>query len=222
MYIKTYEGFVLWTNFDENVKKELIRLGIKDEKELKKQVKLAKKGNLAHYLHDKKQGEFRFGMLSAIFKDAIEAKRITNFRIGTIKMVHRIAPMALAPFYPIAAILGYILGTSRAFNKVLAPILSDPGGDYSEFLKKFIMGTMKVAEGDIELKDRFSRAFVVSDGIVDMIKPEILQKFAIYSSEKMSKEDPNRVVPNNYIENELKSYLNDTYKIDPKIPLKLV
>ena len=128
--------------------------------------------------------------------------------------------MALAKFYPIAAILGYVFGTSRAFNKVIAPVLSDPGGGYSEFLKKFVMGTMKVAEGDIELKDRFTRAFVVSDGIIDIIKPEILLNFAVHISEKMSKIDPNKVVPDNYIENELKRYLNDKYKIDPQIPLK--
>ena len=220
---KTYESFILWTNFDDNVKKELIRLGIKDKAELKKQVHLAKKGNLAHYLHDKKSDQninFSFGILDAIFKDAVEAKKITDLRIGAIKMVHRIVPMALAKFYPIVAILGYVLGTSRAFNKIIAPILSDPGGGYSEFLKKLVMGTMKIAEGEIELKDRFSRAFVVSDGIVDIIKPEILLKFAIYIAEKMSKEDPNKIVPDNYIENELKKYLNDNYKINPEIPTK--
>ena len=79
---------------------------------------------------------------------------------------------------------------------------------------------MKIAEGEIPIKDRFTRAFVVSDGIIDFIKPEVLQEFSIYLSEKMSRMDPDSEVPENYIENQLKRYLNRRYDIDPEIPLK--
>lgn len=80
---------------------------------------------------------------------------------------------------------------------------------------------MRVAEGDLTTpKDRFTRAFVVSDRIVDAIKPDVLQKFSLFLSEKMSLMDPNDEVPEHYIENELKKYLNDHYSIDPEIPLK--
>lgn len=129
--------------------------------------------------------------------------------------------MALAPFFPIIAIVGYVLGSSRAFNKVIAPILAEPGHDYPSFLKKVIDATMRVAEGDLTSpKDRFTRAFVVSDRIVDAIKPEVLQRFSLFLSEKMSLMNPDEEVPEHYIENELKKYLNDHYGIDPEIPLK--
>jgi hypothetical protein len=180
----------------------------------------AHRGHLAEYLRQNGK-KFTFGMLNALFKDARDSKRRTSIRVGVIKAVHRILPMTLAPFFPIVAIIGYILGSSRAFNKVIAPILSDPGSDYPAFLKKVIDATMRVAEGDLTApKDRFTRAFVVSDRIVDAIKPEVLQKFSLFLSEKMSLMNPNDEVPDHYIENELKKYLNDHYSIDPEIPLK--
>ena len=160
-------------------------------------------------------------MLIALFQDARDAKRRTDIKIGVIKAVHRILPMALAPFFPIIAIFGYVLGSSRAFNKVIAPILADPGHDYPSFLRKVIDATMRVAEGDLTTeKDRFTRAFVVSDRLVDAIKPEVLQRFSLFLSEKMALMDPLAEVPEHYIENELKKYLNDHYSIDPEMPLK--
>ena len=79
---------------------------------------------------------------------------------------------------------------------------------------------MKIAEGEVPIKDRFSRAFVVSDRIIDAIKPDVLHKFSLYLSKKMSEEDPDSIVPEHYIENELKTYLNDNFEIYPEIPLK--
>lgn len=218
--IKNYKDFLILEKFDDNIIAELKRLGVTDRDEINRHLYHAHRGNLAEYL--KQNGrKFTFGMLNALFKDARDAKRRTDLRVGVIKAVHRILPMALAPFFPIIAIVGYVLGSSRAFNKVIAPILADPGNDYPSFLKKVIDATMRVAEGDLATpKDRFTRAFVVSDRIVDAIKPEVLQRFSLFLSEKMSLMDPNAEVPDHYIENELKKYLNDHYSIDPEIPLK--
>jgi hypothetical protein len=219
-HLKEYNHFLILEKFEDNIIAELKRLGVTDEEELKQHVYHAKRGNLAKYLQEKGKN-ITFGMLRALFLDAQMAKRRTYLKVGVVKAIHRIVPMALAPFFPILAIAGYILGTSRAFNKVIAPILADPGNDYSGFLNKLITSTMKIAEGEIiPTKDRFTRAFVVSDGIIDFIKPEVLQEFAIYLSEKMSRMDPDSEVPENYIENQLKRYLNRRYDIDPEIPLK--
>lgn len=218
--MKRYSHFLILEKFDDNIKKELKRLGITDEKEISIYLHHAHRGNLSKYLNEK--GDvFTFGMLHALFLDAIEASRKTELKIGVIKAIHRILPMTLAPFFPIIAILGYILGTSRAFNKIIIPILADPGKDYHSFLNKLITSSMKIAEGDIvPIKDRFSRAFVVSDNIVDALKIEVLKDFANYLSKKMSLENFNKEVPEFYIENELKEYLNKRYDIDPKIPIK--
>ena len=220
--IKKYNDFLILEKFDDNIIAELKRLGVTDQDEINRHLYHAHRGHLAEYLHQNGK-KFTFGMLNALFHDARDAKRRTDIKVGVIKAVHRILPMALAPFFPIVAIVGYIFGSSRAFNKVIAPILADPGHDYPAFLKKVIDSTMRVAEGDLTTpKDRFTRAFVVSDRIVDAIKPEVLQKFSLFLSDKMALMNPEEEVPEYYIENELKMYLNDHFGIDPELPLKSV
>ena len=218
--LRNYDSFLILEKFDDNIIAELRRLGVTDEDEINKHLYHAHRGNLAKYLVENGK-QFTFGMLNALFHDARDAKRRTDIKLGVIKAIHRIIPMALAPFYPVIAIAGYILGSSRAFNKVIAPILSEPGKDYPSFLKKIIDASMRVAEGDFtDEKDRFTRSFVVSDRLVEAIKPEVLQKFSLFLSDKMSLENSDSPVPDNYIENELKSYLNEHFGIDPEIPLK--
>ncbi len=219
MKLKKYDDFLILEKFDDNIKAELLRLGVTDEDEINKHLYYAHRGHLADYLHEKGKS-FKFGMLLALFKDAQFAKRRTDIKVGVVKALHRIVPMALAPFFPILAIVGYILGSSRAFNKIISPILSNPGNEYSGFLKNIIDSSMKLAEGEIPVKDRFTRAFVVSDKLVEAIKPEVLQRFSIELSQKMSQMDPDMEVPEHYIENELKTYLNDNFEVDPQIPLK--
>ena len=218
--LRNYDSFLILEKFDDNIIAELRRLGVTDQDEINKHLYHAHRGNLAKYLVENGK-QFTFGMLNALFLDARDAKRRTDIKLGVIKAIHRIIPMALAPFYPVIAIAGYILGSSRAFNKVIAPILSEPGNDYPSFLKKIIDASMRVAEGDFtDEKDRFTRSFVVSDRLVEAIKPEVLQKFSLFLSDKMSLENSDSPVPDNYIENELKSYLNEHFGIDPEIPLK--
>lgn len=219
--LKKYNEFLILEKFDDNIKAELLRLGVTDEKEINTHLYHAHRGHLADYLKEKGK-IFTFGMLLALFKDAQVAKRRTDIKVGVVKALHRVIPMALAPFFPILAIFGYIFGSSRAFNKIITPILSDPGQEYTGFLKKIIDGSMKVAEGEIPVKDRFTRAFVVSDHLVEAIKPEVLQKFSIQLSEKMAQMNLDTEVPEHYIENELKTYLNENFEVDPQIPLKEV
>ena len=217
--LKRYNQFLILEKFDDNFKAELQRLGITDEEEINRHLYNAHRGHLAEYL--KSQGtEMKFGMLLALFKDAQTAKKRTDLKVGIVKALHRVIPMALAPFFPIAAILGIILGSTRAFNKILAPILQDSSDTYEGFLKQLIERSMKVAEGEIPVKDRFTRAFVVSDKLVSAIRPEVIQNFSNSLSLKMSLEDPDKEVPENYIENELKDYINKNFEVNPPIPLK--
>lgn len=218
--IKSYNNFLILEKFDDNIKLELKRLGVTDKEEINNYLYHAHRGNLAKHLQEKGK-KFTFGMLHSLFLDAQEAKKSTDLKTGIFKAAHRVIPMISAPFFPILAIVGYVLGTSRAFNKVIAPILTDPGSDYPSFLNKLVTSTMKIAEGEIiPLKDRFSRAFVVSDNLVDAIKEDVLREFANYLSTKMSRKNPDEEVPDHYIENQLKRYLNTRFDVDPEIPLR--
>jgi hypothetical protein len=219
--LKKYNHFLILEKFDDNFKAELRRLGITDEDEINTHLYYAHRGNLSNYLNLKGK-DIKFGMLLALFKDAQSAKKRTDIKVGAVKAIHRILPMALAPFFPIAAIFGMILGSTRAFNKILAPILQDSSNSYEGFLKKLIDGSIKLAEGEIPVKDRFTRAFVVSDKLVAAIRPEVLQDFSSELSLKMSQEDPDTVVPEHYVENELKEFLNRKFDVNPAIPLKSI
>jgi hypothetical protein len=54
-------------------------MGVTDKQELKKQITLSKQGHLGAYLHSKGE-KFTFGLLKAIFKDAIDAKKKTTLK----------------------------------------------------------------------------------------------------------------------------------------------
>ena len=120
------------------------------------------------------------------------------------------------------AIVGLLFGSTRLFNRITKPIFQnmDPDSKYVDFLKSFVQVAAKVPEGEIELKDRFTRAFVVEDRLIDALKPEVVDAFASHLSKKMEAEPDNNSVPDHYIENELKKYLNDNFDVTPEIPLK--
>lgn len=221
MRLKKYDDFIILEKYDENIRKELVRMGVTDKDELAKQVSLSKRGHLGHYLHENGQS-FTFGMLKAIFKDAKYAKKRTIAKQEIVKLLPVVLPLALIPFYPTIAIIGTIFGTSRLFNKVFKLVFNyiDPQTEYADFLKKMVDTYMKIPEGKIELKDRFSRAFIVSDRLIDSIKPEVIDDFTNFLCKKMELEDENVTVPDHYIENELKKYLNDNFNVSPRIETK--
>ena len=102
----------------------------------------------------------------------------------------------------------------------MAPILKNASGTYEGFLFDLVNTSMKLAEGEIDVEDKFTTAFAVSDKLVNALKPEVLKDFSQYLAEKMSNESPDKEVPLHYIENELKKYLNQKYSINPPLPLK--
>ena len=198
---------------------ELIKLLNDDE--IQTQIVLSKQGNLHRYMQEHGE-DFTFGVLRAIFKDAKDAKMRTDIEKGFIQAIPRGLPILLAPFYPVLAIVGLVLGTSRTFNKLIKPLFNNLNSDskYVDFLKTMIFYYMKFPEGEVNLKDRFSRAFVVTDRLIDAIKQETIDDFTKNLVEKMEGEPDDKPVPDHYIENELKKYLNDNYDVDPQIPLK--
>ena len=213
-FYKELENFQGGGNPDELIK-------LLNEDEIQTQVVLSKQGNLHRYMQEHGE-EFTFGILRAIFKDAKDAKMRTDIEKGFIQAIPRGLPVLLAPFYPVLAIVGLILGTSRTFNKLIKPLFNHLNSDskYVDFLKTMVFYYMKFPEGEVNLKDRFSRAFVVTDRLIDAIKPETIENFTKSLVGKMDAEPDDKPVPDHYIENELKKYLNDNYDVDPQIPLK--
>jgi hypothetical protein len=219
--LKKYSDFLILEKYDKNIKAQLIKMGVTDKEELKKQITLSKQGHLATYLHSKGEN-FTFGILRAIFKDAVDAKKKTTLKKNIFSILPIAIPLSLAPFFPVLAVVGTIFGSSRLVHRVFDTLFEylEPQSKYTDFLKKTIDTYMMLPEGEVPLKDRFSRAFVVSDRLIDALKPEVVNSFTTFISNKMEKEDDNKLVPDHYIENELKTYLNNNFDINPEIPLK--
>jgi hypothetical protein len=221
MKISKYNEFLILEKYDKNIKAQLIKMGVTDKEELKKQISLSKQGHLGAYLHSKGDS-FTFGILKAIFKDAVDAKKKTTLKKNIFSILPIAIPLSLAPFFPMLAIIGTVFGSSRLGHRIFETIFAylEPQSKYTDFLKKTIDTFMMLPEGNVPLKDRFTRAFVVSDRLIESLKPEVIDDFTSKISQKMQSEDDDRLVPDHYIENELKSYLNNEYDVNPKIPLK--
>jgi hypothetical protein len=222
MRIKRYNSFINENLLlkDDHLEAQLTKMGVEGD-ELKRQVSLAKRGELGTYLEENGK-EFTFGLLAAIFRDAKEAKFGQETKKAFLSAIPRALPMILAPFFPIMAIVGLVFGSTRLFNRITKPIFQNMDSDskYVDFLKSFVEVAAKVPEGEVDVKDRFTRAFVVEDRLIDALKPDVVDAFATYLSKKMEAEPDDKVVPDNYIENELKQYLNDNFDVTPEIPLK--
>ena len=222
MRIKRYNNYINENILlrDDNLEDQLKKMGVEGD-EIKKQVRLAKRGHLADYLNSKGK-DFTFGILGAIFRDAKEAKIAQETKKAVLSAIPRALPMALAPFFPIMAIVGLLFGSTRLFNRITKPIFQNMDSDskYVDFLKSFVKVAAKVPEGEVDVKDRFTRVFVVEDRLIDALKPEVVDAFTNYLSKKMIEEPENNPVPDHYIENELKKYLNDNFDVTPEIPLK--
>ena len=222
MRIKRYNSFINENLLlkDDHLEAQLTKMGVEGD-ELERQVSLAKRGELGTYLEEN-GNEFTFGILAAIFRDAKEAKFGQETKKAFLSAIPRAIPMILAPFFPIMAIVGLVFGSTRLFNRITKPIFQnmDSNSKYVDFLKSFVEVAAKVPEGEVDVKDRFTRAFVVEDRLIDALKPDVVDAFATYLSKKMEAEPDDKVVPDNYIENELKQYLNDNFDVTPEIPLK--
>lgn len=197
---------------------ELLKLGYK-KNDLDYLSKKSYKGELRDFLESDGK-EFTFGILNAIYKDAIKVHKQYEIKKGSVKAVIRLIPIVFSPLSILLAYVGMAFGYTRAVNKIVQPVLQDPGRTYSDFLRKIINKSMKLAEGEISGKDPLSRAFVVSDGLVDMLKDSIVYEFSYYLSNKMMLEDTNSKVPDFYIENELRKYINIEFKLNPSLLIK--
>jgi hypothetical protein len=219
--LKRYSQFLILEKYDKNIKSKLIEMGVTDEDELNKQIHLAKNGHLGHYLNEKGE-KFTFGMLNAIFKDAIDAKKKTNIKRGIFNILPSVIPLALIPFFPVVAMISVVFGTSRIFHRIFNPLFDyiNPHSKYTDFLKMMIDMYMKIPEGEVQLKDRFTRAFVVSDRLVEAIKPEVLDKFSTELSLEMELMNQDSEVTDHFIENKLRTFLNKNFDVNPPIPIK--
>ena len=139
--------------------------------------------------------------------------RFKNVGEGGVKAFLRLLPW----FIPQVAIGEFIASAMRSANKVLGPLLKQTSS-YKSWWAKSILRVLELAEGNINPTDPFSKIFFVSDGLMSLMNSKSKLKFAYYISELASEKPDDEPVPEYFVENELRNWINQRFLLDP--PLK--
>ena len=130
------------------------------------------------------------------------------------------ATLRLLPwFFPQLAIAGFTGSLIRAFNKVFRPTLEETTG-YKTWWGKTVMKIFNLVEGELGTTDPLSKIFFISDGLMTMLDDKLKVKFARYISELASEKPDDEEVPEFFVENELRHWLNDKFLLDPPLSPK--
>lgn len=164
----------------------------------------------------KKQGPITFGQLKKIVQTAQNKNLFMDTSEGVYKATLRLLPW----FFPQIAIAGFLGSSIRAFNKIIKPGLEDTRG-YKSWWGKTLIKLMDTVEGDIPHEDPISKIFFISDGLLFMLDRKYKLKFARYISELASNKPDNEPVPEYFVENELRKWINEKFLINPPLPPKI-
>ena len=165
----------------------------------------------------KAQGPITFGQLRSIVDAAMNKRLFKNVGEGGVKAFLRLLPW----FIPQVAIGEFIASAMRSANKVLGPLLKQTSS-YKSWWAKSILRVLELAEGNINPTDPFSKIFFVSDGLMSLMNSKSKLKFAYYISELASEKPNDEPVPEFFVENELRSWINQRFLLDPPLePKKL-
>ena len=163
----------------------------------------------------KAQGKITFGQLRSIVENAKVKKILTDVGEGGYKATLRLLPW----FFPQLALAGFTASMIRAFNKVFRPTLEDTTG-YKTWWGKTTLRLFDLVEGELNVKDPLTRIFFISDGLLAMIRDKDKIKFARHIAEIASEKPDDEEVPELFVENELRKWLNEKYLLDPPLQEK--
>jgi len=162
------------------------------------------------------QGKITFGQLKELVKTASKTRLYKNVGEGGFKATIRLIPF----FLPQLMIPGIVAGAVRAINKIIKPSLTETE-NYNTFWGKAILRAFNVVEGDIKLVDPLSKIFFISDGLMTIMDEKYKLKFARYIADLAESKRDNEEVPEFFVENELRTWINDKFLLDPPLPPKM-
>ncbi len=162
------------------------------------------------------QGKITFGQLKSLVNTAIKNRVLTHVGEGGFKATIRLLPW----FLPQLMLPGVIASSIRAVGKILNPSLSETE-NYKTFWGKAILKAFKLAEGELGLDDPFSKLFFISDGLMTMLDDKYKVKFARYIADLVNDKPDNEEVPEYFVENELRNWVNDKFLLSPPLPPKI-
>jgi hypothetical protein len=83
-----------------------------------------------------------------------------------------------------------------------------------------MLKVLNTAEVEINLGDPLQKIFFVSDGLLTMLSDENKIKFALYVADIASEKPDDEEVPEYFVENELRNWINQKFLIEPPLPQK--
>ena len=161
------------------------------------------------------QGKITFGQLKAIVENASSKRLLQHVGEGGFKATLRLLPW----FLPQLAIAGFVASSIRAVNKILRPALEETE-NYKTWWGRVVLKSFNLSEGELGLSDPLSRVFFISDGLMTMLNDRYKVKFAKYIAEIASEMSDDEPVPEFFVENELRHWLNDKFLLNPPLPPK--
>jgi len=208
-YYKMMRSFLDYTNekFSDN---QLNEVEIQPSEKAKKSICDSQKFCSA-------QGPITFGQLKAIVEAAMSKRIKLHIGEGGYKAFLRLLPW----FIPQVAVAGFIGAAVRAANKILKPALTETTS-YKTWWGKTILRIFHIAEGELNPVDPFSKIFFVSDGLLRMLDEENKVKFARYISQVASEKPDDEMVPEYFVENELRKWVNERFLLDPPLDPKSI
>lgn len=161
------------------------------------------------------QGKITFGQL----RDLVEKGRVNRIGVnmgeGAYKAILRLIPW----FIPQLVLAGFAATWVRVANKLLRPTLEETT-NYKTWWGKTILKVFDLVEGELNATDPLSKIFFISDGLMILLNDKVKVKFANYISKLADEMPDDQVVPEYFVENELRKWLNEKYLLDPQLPLK--
>jgi len=163
----------------------------------------------------KSQGKITFGQLRALVESAKSERLWKGVGEGGFKAIIRLIPW----FLPQVAIAGFVGSAFRALNKIFRPTITETQ-TYKTWWGKAIMKSFDLAEGELNIEDPLSQVFFISDGLMTMMNDKYKLKFANYISELADSKPDDEEVPEFFVENELRNWINNKFLLDPPLSPK--
>jgi hypothetical protein len=83
------------------------------------------------------------------------------------------------------------------------------------------MKAFDLTEGELNITDPFSRIFFISDGLMTIMSEKYKINFANYISDLASQMPDDMEVPEFFVENELRNWINNKFLLNPPLPPKI-
>ena len=162
------------------------------------------------------QGEITFGQLRALVVSTTRKRLFQHIGEGGYKALIRLIPW----FIPQIVIAGVIGSAARAINKIIRPTLEETT-NYKTWWGRAVMKSFDMIEGELGISDPLSKIFFISDGLMVMMDDKYKVKFARYIADLANEKPDDEVVPEYFVENELRKWVNDKFLLNPPLPPKI-